>query len=138
MEASSTQKNLGSLPLIRLASEAWASHSRVILKKLVSRNELLYDHTGDTDHGKAAIVDLFGLHLGKLAGTCWLKAQRVEAKVTRNVVRADCPRLITRRILEGEDGKDLDDGDGHDYNRPEGLERGLLERDVARRVVSGE
>lgn len=49
-------------------------------------NELLHEHTGDADHGQAAVVELLGLHGGERVIVGGLDAEGVEAEVPRGVV----------------------------------------------------
>eukprot|EP00962_Isochrysis_galbana_P048034 scaffold19910_cov145-Isochrysis_galbana.AAC.3 len=96
--------------------------------------ELLADHAGDGEHGEPAVVDLLGGHLLVLGRRGRFQAERVETEVAGLVVRADRPWLAAEWRVEGEDGEHLHHGDGDDHGGPEGLQRGLLERDVGRYI----
>eukprot|EP00964_Phaeocystis_antarctica_P031999 scaffold18105_cov60-Phaeocystis_antarctica.AAC.3 len=120
------------------ASPDQDARTRTHLEELAARDALLDDHTGNGDHGEAAVVELLGLHLLELRGVGRLEAERVEAEVVaRDVLRLHRPRGLRRR-REVEGREDLRDGDGEDDRRPEGLQRRLLEGGERRRVVARE
>ena len=49
-------------------------------------HQLLGDHTRSSKHSKATILQLLGLHSGKLFSVRGFQAQRIEANITRIVV----------------------------------------------------
>eukprot|EP00964_Phaeocystis_antarctica_P045543 scaffold26226_cov79-Phaeocystis_antarctica.AAC.4 len=109
-------------------------YKRLDLEELGAGDALLHDHAGDGDHGKAAVVELLALHLLESERVRRLQAERVEAQVARRVRGLHGPPLDIGVLKGGQDGEHLDDSDRENDGRPEGLERGLLERAERRPV----
>ena len=106
-------------------------------EELLAGGELLRHHPSDADHRQPSVIELLGLHLKARGGILGHEAEGVELHVAGGVVAADRPHTRRRRIeevvrpLEGEDARaEFVDTDGKDDERPELLERGLLEGNV--------
>merc|ERR1719160_1484805 len=106
------------------------------LKELRPSCQLLCDHSGRSDHGKAAVVKLFGLHYLQFLRILGLQAKGIETKVSGDAIVPHRPRPIRKllvvrsHVVEGLLRENLWDGDCRHNCRPEVLQRRLLESDV--------
>ena len=92
-----------------------------MLEDALAVNGLLGEESGSGEHGKAAVLELLGLHLEELLGVLGHEAEGVEAEVTRGVVgeelsggvdggvRGVDPALLGAELLGGADGGDEGD-----------------------------
>merc|ERR1719502_1022319 len=95
------------------------SHAKVTEDSLLV-HLLLHDETHGGEHGKAAVLQLLGLHLRELLRVGRLEAERVEANVSRVVVKVELTTevLLDLRRRHPADKRAIElgerDGDGED------------------------
>lgn len=114
--------NGAEIPFKELEEErTGANLSLEMLDDALSVASFLRKETSGSDHSKAAVLELLGLHLEELLGVLRGEAERIEAEVTGGVVSEELsggvdgglrgvnPALLGAELLGGADGGDESD-----------------------------